>query len=67
MRATDCKETNPAIDPVAAESMARYGITRVRVDYFHYQGFRHTNLDDAIAEATRRKERQVAVGTSNSL
>jgi hypothetical protein len=57
MRATDCKEMNPAIDPLAAESMAQYGITRVRVDYFHYKGFRYTNLDDAIAEATRQKGR----------
>jgi hypothetical protein len=58
MRATDCKEINPAIDPVTAESMAQYGITRVSVDYFHYKGFRYTNLDDAIAQAKRQKERQ---------
>jgi hypothetical protein len=24
------------------------------VDYFHYQEFRYTNLDDAIAQATRQ-------------
>jgi hypothetical protein len=34
--------------------MAKYGITRVPVDYFHYKEFRYTNLDDAIAQATRQ-------------
>jgi hypothetical protein len=36
-----------------AKTMARYGITRVPVDYYHYGTFRYTNLDDAIAEAKR--------------
>ena len=52
MRATDRKEINPTINPEAAEAMAKYGITRVPVDYFHYKEFRYTNLDDAIAQAT---------------
>jgi hypothetical protein len=51
MRATDGKEINPATNPEAAEAMAKYGITRVPVDYFHYKEFRYTNLDDAIAQA----------------
>jgi hypothetical protein len=42
---------HPAIE--AVESMAKYGITRVRIDNFCYGGFRYTNLDDAIAEAKR--------------
>jgi hypothetical protein len=54
MPATDRKEINPAINPEAAEAMAKYGITRVPVDYFHYKEFRYTNLDDAIAQATRQ-------------
>ena len=48
MPATNRKEINPAINPEAD------GITRVPVDYFHYKEFRYTNLDDAIAEATRQ-------------
>jgi hypothetical protein len=54
MPATDRKEINPAINPEAAEAMAKYGITRVPVDYFHYKEFRYTNLADAIAQATRQ-------------
>jgi hypothetical protein len=54
MRATDGKEINPATNPEAAEAMAKYGITRVPVDYFHYKEFRYTNLDDAIAQAKRQ-------------
>ena len=54
MRATDGKEIHPAINPEAADAMAKYGITRVPVDYFHYKEFRYTNLDDAIAQATRQ-------------
>jgi hypothetical protein len=37
----------------AVQRMAKYGITRVRIDNFCYAGFRYTNLDDAIAEARR--------------
>jgi hypothetical protein len=54
MPAPDRKEINPAINSEAAEAMAKYGIARVPVDYFHYKEFRYTNLDDAIAEATRQ-------------
>jgi len=36
-----------------AEEMAKYGITRVPVDYFHYGDFRYTNLKDAVAQAKR--------------
>ena len=54
MPSADRKEKNPAINSEAAEAMARYGITRVPVDYFHFKEFRYTNLDDAIAQATRQ-------------
>jgi hypothetical protein len=40
---------------LAEQDMAKYGITRVPVDYFHYRDFRYTNLKDAIAQA-RQKE-----------
>lgn len=40
-----------------AKAMARYGITRVPVDYYHYGAFRYTNLKDAIAEAKRASHR----------
>jgi hypothetical protein len=36
MPATNRKEINPAINLEAAEAMAKYGTTRVPVDYFHY-------------------------------
>lgn len=37
------------------EQMAFYGITRVPVDVFHFREFRYSNLEDAVAEATRQK------------
>ena len=58
MPTADRNEKNPAIKTEAAEAMAKYGITRVPVDYFHYKEFRYTNLDDAIAQATRQRGRQ---------
>jgi len=36
-----------------ADSMIGYGITRVPVDYYHFQSYRYTNLDDAVAQAKR--------------
>jgi hypothetical protein len=38
-----------------AAEMARYGITRVPVDYFHFREFRYSNLADALAEAIRHE------------
>lgn len=46
---------NPGSDE--AEDLARYGITCVPVDYFHYREFRYTNLRDAIAQAKRERRR----------
>ena len=43
-------------DPAAEAEMAKYGITRVPVDYFHYKGFRYTNLNNAIAQAMRDED-----------
>jgi hypothetical protein len=36
--------------------MAKYGIKRVPLDYFHYRQFRYTNLEDAVAQAKRDNE-----------
>ena len=67
MLAADRKEINPAINSEAAEAMAKYGITRVPVDYFHYKEFRYTNLDDAIAQATRENGAGVSAGEGTPL
>jgi hypothetical protein len=37
----------------AAELMARYGITRVPADQFHYRSWRYSKLSDAVAQAER--------------
>lgn len=37
----------------AAAAMARHHIECVPVDYFHWNGFRYTSLDDAVAAAER--------------
>lgn len=33
--------------------MQKYGIKRIPVDYFHINGFRYTDLKDAVAQAQR--------------
>jgi hypothetical protein len=53
MESQDREVANPALSPEAVEEMAKYGITRVPVDYFHFGDFRYTNLKDAIAQAKR--------------
>ena len=55
MPSADRKESCPTISAEAAEEMAKYGITRVPVDYFFYGDFRYTNLKDAIAQAKRQQ------------
>jgi len=39
MRVTDGKEINPAINPEAADAMAKYGITRVPWTIFTIRNF----------------------------
>jgi hypothetical protein len=41
----------------ATGQMARYAITRVPVDYFHFREFRYTSFADALAQAQRQAER----------
>ena len=55
MTSVDREESCPAISSEDAEEMAKYGITRVPIDYFHYGDFRYTNLKDAIAQAKRQQ------------
>jgi hypothetical protein len=55
MTSVDREESCPAISSKDAEEMAKYGITRVPIDNFHYGDFRYTNLKDAIAQAKRQQ------------
>jgi hypothetical protein len=48
------RQATPTIGDDAAEEMAKYGITRVSIDYYHYKEYRYTSLDDAIAQAKRQ-------------
>lgn len=41
----------------ATAQMAKYGITRVPVDYFHVREFRYTSFADALAQAQRQAVR----------
>jgi hypothetical protein len=55
MTSADPEKASLDFSPKAAEDMAKYGITRVPVDYFHYGKYRYTNLEDAVAEAKREQ------------
>jgi hypothetical protein len=46
-------DTSSPADVTQAELMAKYGITRVPTDRFHYKFYRYTNLEDALAQAKR--------------
>lgn len=35
--------------------MREHGIKRIPVDYFHVNGFRYTDLKDAVAQSKRTK------------
>jgi hypothetical protein len=37
----------------AGAEMARYGITQVPADMFHYRDYRYAKLSDAVAQAKR--------------
>jgi hypothetical protein len=49
------RETTPTVGDDADEEMAKYGITRVSANYFHYKEYRYTSLNDALAEAKRQQ------------
>lgn len=48
-------KTDGEVDAVDDEAalMAKYGITCVPIDRFHYNSYRYTALGDAIAQAKR--------------
>jgi len=46
------------LSPEVEAEIARLGITRVPVDYFHWREFRYTNLNDAVAQAKRAQAKQ---------
>lgn len=54
------KNQRPAARPAVRDEMAKYGITRVPVDYFHYEQYRYTNLADAVAQAKRAQPLNLA-------
>ncbi len=52
------RDRAPAVDRPqtpedAGSDMARYGITRIPADMFHYREYRYTRLSDAVAQAKR--------------
>lgn len=53
-------------DQGAVDEMVKYGITRSSVDYFHYKGFRYTNLEDALAQARRQQSDRSPDGQGRS-
>lgn len=48
----DALNASPADDD--GELMRRHGIALVRADQYHVDGYRYTNLADALAQAARR-------------
>lgn len=40
-----------------ASDMQKYGIKRVSVDYFHVNGFKYTDIKDAVAQARRSQKK----------
>jgi|KBSMisStaDraftv2_1062788.scaffolds.fasta_scaffold710875_1 hypothetical protein len=53
-----CQSGSATLSPEAEAEMERLGITRVPVDYFHWQEFRYSNLNDAIAQAKMAQAKQ---------
>jgi hypothetical protein len=50
--------------PTLLEQMSKHGITRSSCDVFHVDGFRYSNLVDAIAQGKRTKP-HISVGTGS--
>jgi len=47
-------ETEKALEA----DMQRYGITCIPINYFHFRGFRYTDVKDAMAQAKRQNEKR---------
>lgn len=58
MASENVKDSSLGSSVAEVEQMAKYGITRIPVYYFHYKQFRYTNLNDAVAQAKRDQEQQ---------
>lgn len=56
----DPSELNGA---AAAEQMAHYEITRIRVDHYRYKDYRYSKLSDAIAQARRDQKSLLILAT----
>jgi hypothetical protein len=56
MSMINTEEQLPALSVEARQQMEKYGITRVPTDSFRYQGFRYTNLQDALAQAKQNAD-----------
>lgn len=57
MTSANIRVATPEISREDAASMARYEITRVPSESFHYREFRYANLKDALAQAKRDEQR----------
>ena len=53
-------ESPPQNDAALAQAMLSYGIQRVPVDYFHWNGYRYGSLKDALAAARRAQSAEAA-------
>ena len=65
------RETTKSSDNISDEQeMKKYRIERAPLDYFYYQKFRYTNLEDAIAQAKRdeasREEGATSAGVASN-
>lgn len=49
--------TQPPLQQMSDEELQRYGIQRVPADHFLVDGFRYSNLTDALAAARRAAAR----------
>lgn len=53
---TDTPSKEEAERALAGE-IQKYGIKRVSVDYFHINGFKYTDVKDAVAQARRSQKK----------
>lgn len=56
------KQTPPTTGDELTRSMAAFGIERIPVDYFHWNGFRYSTLKDAVTAARRAKSMASVAG-----
>jgi hypothetical protein len=66
MTSAEPVEESAAIEQTTQDEMARYGITRVSADYYHYKQYRYTRLNEALAQAERELATPSVNGRGNS-